>query len=148
MDKHFVFGVSSFVFGVSSFVLMVLFSFYIATSVWDTDSKGEVQIAKRLTSPDNKYTATLWNDMGGGAAGWCFRNISIGKKIDSSKNQIEADEKVFKLNCGSEIRFNWIDESRLQIIYKFVEKGGKVFFQGKESNEKKVTIQYIEEYDQ
>lgn len=138
MDRHFAFGVIS-------FLVMIFFSFYVALNVWDTDSKGEIQIEESLISPDRNYIATLWNEMGGGAAGWCFRYLSIGGKNISSKTQIESDEKVFSLNCSSEVEFSWINNSQLQIKYKFVEKYEKIFFQKSNLENGEISIRYVTE---
>lgn len=137
MDKHFAFGIFS-------ILAMIVLWLFVSTIVWDTDSKGEIQIEERLFSPNKHYVATLGNEVGGGAAGWCFRYISVGEK-NNSKVSVESDERVFKLDCGSEVRLNWVADSQLNIKYRLVEKYSETFFQKYSLENGEVEIKYIKE---
>lgn len=66
------------------------------------------------TSSSNQYVATTFTDMGGGAAGWCYRMVTVRKTneaFDPKKNQ------VFSIQCSSEVEVSWKDDQNLLITF-------------------------------
>lgn len=65
-------------------------------------------------SPNQQYVATTFTDMGGGAAGWCFRGVTLRKsdqQFDPNKN------RVFNIQCNTEVTIAWRDERTVLISF-------------------------------
>lgn len=66
------------------------------------------------TSPGHQYVATTFTDMGGGAAGWCYRMVTVRKTeepFDPTKNQ------VFSIQCNTDVEVAWKDDRNLLIAF-------------------------------
>src|SRR5712671_5720925 len=62
------------------------------------------------TSPNHQYVATTYTDMGGGAAGWCYRAITLRKsdqQFDPKKN------RIFNIQCNTAVEISWRDDSHI-----------------------------------
>jgi hypothetical protein len=63
-------------------------------------------------APNQTYTTTTFTDTGGGAAGWCYRVVTVRKMIqafDPDRN------RVLNTQCDSAVEVAWKDESNLLI---------------------------------
>lgn len=108
------------------------------------EGKGDFNIVKTLESPDEKYFATFWNGMGGGAAGWCRQYINVYKKeeiFDLSKSEENQKTQVFDVRCSSEVEMNWENAGHLHIVYSVGENGTNAAMESK-TGDGKVKISY------
>lgn len=140
MNRHIIFGVSTFLLmvGIACFAVYSSFSDFS-----DKNDKGDYKIVKTLESPDGNHTATLWDGMGGGAAGWCYQRVSIDTKENpfDLKREEEKGGYIFSTNCGSKISVNWENSNQLHISYTN-QKFGVSAYQNPSSQDDKVKISY------
>lgn len=90
-----------------------------------SNDKGQFNIESTIVSPSKNFTAYQWLGMGGGAAGWCYRKITILRAGDSLPLETETEPNrisyVFSASCSSNIGINWIDDTHLKITYSLGE---------------------------
>jgi hypothetical protein len=138
MTKEFILGL-----GLSIFVLVIALFAVCSTFNPGGDGKGAYQVIETLKSADAHHTATLWNEAGGGAAGWCFQRVSV----DAAESPIDLDREterggyVFSINCGSKVNLKWQNASQLNISYTN-QNGGASIYQNPSSRDEKVKIFY------
>jgi hypothetical protein len=81
--------------------------------------RSDVQISEALESPNGEYTATEYVAMGGGAAGWCSRRVTVNSKAwpFSWEKERERGGYSFSVNCSSEVDLKWEDNRHLIVGY-------------------------------
>lgn len=140
MTKGFIFGflVCLLMVGTAIFALM-----YNNPLDLSDNGKGTYNTTETLKSPDGNHTATLWIGMGGGAAGWCFKRVSIDTKENpfDLEKELEKGGYIFSVSCGSEVSLNWQSDSQLNISYTN-QKYGVSVHQSPQSKDEKVKIFY------
>ncbi|MGI8884344.1 MAG: hypothetical protein ACR2IA_08885 [Pyrinomonadaceae bacterium] len=134
------------IFGVSTFLLMIgvgIFALFNNPISFGGDGEGTYNIAETLKSPDENHTATLWFGMGGGAAGWCSKRVSIDTKESpfNLEKELEKGGYIFSVSCGSEVSLEWKNDTQLNISYTN-QKFGVTTYQNPLSNDEKVKIFY------
>lgn len=91
--------------------VLLFITFYNAFNIGSGGS--EYKVIKATTSPANNYMATSYVVMGGGAAGWCYKQVNLRKL----NQPFDADKNVFTTRCNSELEVKWMDEDNLSIGY-------------------------------
>ena len=83
------------------------------------DGKGEYEVYESVHSPSNRFTAYYWIWMGGGAAGWCYKKVTILRSTEELPLATEPEKAkvpfVFSIRCSSKIRLAWIDDNQIKI---------------------------------
>lgn len=82
---------------------------------------GEFEVKEAVLSPSKTSKAYLWIGMGGGAAGWCYKRVSIlPASLDFPLNR-EAEPNriayVFSSRCSSNIKVTWVDDTLMKVSY-------------------------------
>ncbi|WP_416397402.1 hypothetical protein [Allohahella sp. A8] len=79
---------------------------------------NEVVIEQSLPSPDQRHTATIYRNSGGGAAGWCSIHVAITYGLapfsPTADNGLPMDG-VYSGNCGITPQLEWSAPTVLQI---------------------------------
>lgn len=83
-------------------------------TAFGSSGNGETQAFSSKASPDGSRTATLFRNMGGGAAGWCYRFIDVHPTAES---EVDTQKYVFRTNCQTDIDFVWENDAVLRITY-------------------------------
>jgi len=111
-------------------LLLITFGCKLLTSTDD----GTFKILGSYPSPNSKHLATLWQGMGGGAAGWCFQRITVNRQDDpfDLAKAGETRDYSFNVSCDSHVSTSWISESDLHISYT-IENGSVSAYQNKSS---------------
>jgi hypothetical protein len=80
----------------------------------DTDT---VEVLSEEPSPNGKFIATSFYCEGGGAAGYCYNNVSLRRAEDEldQRNGLLGKHKTWR--GFSDIELRWIDDSNLEISY-------------------------------
>ena len=140
MGKVFFINIGAFLFLVGFAIFAFIYGDFLDFS---GGSKGTFNISQTLKSPDENHTATLWTGMGGGAAGWCYKRISIDAKENpfDLEKELEKGGYIFSVNCGSEVQMNWENDSQLNVSYTN-QKYGISVYQNPASKDDKVKIFY------
>ncbi len=103
---------SGFVLGVV-LVLLGWWGFFATVLDWDLagDGGSDFTTEERYKSPDGKHTAYRFIESGGGAAGWCYRCVSI--------DELNSEEcEVFRIvPAQTKLTLNWTDSNTLSITY-------------------------------
>lgn len=91
-------------------------------NIFDFDFGGgseTVTVLDKLASPDGECVATTYSTMGGGAAGWCFKRVTINKKLApfSWDKEKERGGYSFDVRCHSNIELKWESNRELVIAY-------------------------------
>src|SRR5882762_1150132 len=76
--------------------------------------RSDILAVSDSTSPNHQYVASTYTDMGGGAAGWSYRVVTLRKndqQFDPKKN------KVFNIQCNTAVEISWRDDSHILIAY-------------------------------
>ena len=88
------------------------------TGCMATDSSTDtVKVLSEMPSPNGKFIATSFYCEGGGAAGYCYNNVSL-RRAGDELNQRDGLLGKHKTWSGfSDIELRWIDDSNLEISY-------------------------------
>lgn len=89
-------------------------------------SGSDISVEQTLLAPDASHTATLYTSMGGGAAGWCSRVISINPAsapFSAASERDSMSSQVYTGNCSVTPQVAWLSPSSLQItLPEFVRR--------------------------
>src|SRR5207244_1074388 len=134
--KYFVAG---FVSVVAVYICLCLLGLAIG-SLFDFGSKDhDIQTMSNSISPDQQHVATIYSDMGGGAAGWCYISVNLRKVTEpfDSKNN-----RVFDAGCSSNVAAQWAGNNDLLITYTV---NGEIadLHQASSNNDGAVRISYL-----
>ena len=83
----------------------------------DPSSTETVEVIQELQSPEGEFVATSFYCEGGGAAGYCFYNVSLrraGEKLDT-RDTLLGKYKTW--NSFSNIEIQWADGRSLEVSY-------------------------------
>lgn len=108
------------------------------------DLSHDYNVEHAVSSPERDYVATTYIDSGGGAAGWCYKLVSVHKKDERYREESEerVDElHVFSVRCSAEIEVKWLDTRKLQISY--LNNGSLYLHQKKWSKDSAVSVSYV-----
>lgn len=89
---------------------------FLLASPWLLD-KGEIVIDDVVHAPNNKFKAVSYRDMGGGAAGYCFRRVVILKSSSEMPSVDEKQDYVFASGCGTKVDFSWRNAETIDVTY-------------------------------
>jgi len=80
---------------------------------------ADVRIYQSLESPNGEYTATEYVAMGGGAAGWCYKRVTVNSRAFPFNWEKESERGgySFSVNCSSNIDLKWDDDRHLVVGY-------------------------------
>jgi hypothetical protein len=106
--------------------LVVLLVAGVVVFVWVFDGGSDYEVKSSVASPDGGHTATLYQGMGGGAAGWCSQVIAVNTPNAPFSLEHEKDSgdfQVFRANCSADIQVRWLSNSLLHIEFFESEPG-------------------------
>ncbi|HBB96942.1 MAG TPA: hypothetical protein DC054_16310 [Blastocatellia bacterium] len=114
MQKH----IRCFVAGVLSFLVVYgclwLLGFLLEKS-FDSAFKGnDIVMVSDTPSPNHGLIATTYINMGGGAAGWCYKEVNLRKNseaFDAKKGQL------FSTDCQTDVAVTWQGDDTAIIKY-------------------------------
>ena len=128
-------------------LLAILWGFgFLLESAFDMGGGDEERVVSSLSSPDGEYVATTYVAMGGGAAGWCYKRVSINKKSEpfSLEKERERGGYSFDVSCGSELEVKWESNRELLVSYTGSEnEAGISIYQRPVSQDRAVRIKYL-----
>ena len=102
------------------FALMILFTSGCRGWGGGTDT---VEILIEKPSPDGRFIATSFYCEGGGAAGYCYWNASL-RRAGEQLNQRDGLLGKYKTwKSFSDIELRWIDDSNLEVSYRWDPRG-------------------------
>lgn len=111
-------AIRPFLAGVSCFVVIYGCLWVVGFLIEDAFKSGfggsDILAVNDSMSPNHQYVATTFTDMGGGAAGWCYRVVILRKndeQFDPKKNH------VFNIQCNTEVKVAWKDDRNLLITF-------------------------------
>ncbi len=81
-------------------------------------SNDNVKILSEKPSPNGKFIAASFDCQGGGAAGYCYRNVHIRRAGDELDQRDGLLGKNKSWSGFSDIKVRWIDDNNLEISYK------------------------------
>ena len=82
-----------------------------------------VEVLSEKPSPNGKFIATSFYCEGGGAAGYCYWNASL-RPAEERLNQRDGLLGKYKTWKGfSDIELRWIDDSNLEVSYRWDPRG-------------------------
>lgn len=99
---------------------------------------NDILAVNETPSPNQTYIATTYTAMGGGAAGWCYRSVSLRKNNERFKPD---QEHLFSIQCDAKVEAAWTSESKLLIKFASDETSLSVS-QKSLSNDKVVSVSY------
>jgi hypothetical protein len=102
---------------------------------------AQIDIISTSFSPNEEYKATMYRDMGGGAAGWCSIKVSLQKNTEQFERNKET---AFSTRCNIDVNLVWNDNKNLLISYTN-DSEGMSLYQTFLSNDKVVKITYSAE---
>ena len=93
------------------FALMFLF----VSGCHDWRGTDTVEVLSEKPSPDGRFIATSFYCQGGGAAGYCYWNVSLRRAGDplNQRDGLLGKHKTWK--GFSDIKLRWIDDSHLEV---------------------------------
>ena len=107
---------------------------------------SDVRIYQSLESPNGEYSATEYVAMGGGAAGWCYRRVTVNSKASpfSWEKERESGGWSFGVNCSCKVDLKWEDDRHLVVGYTgWDDKAGISMIQRPLSFDETVSIRYV-----
>jgi hypothetical protein len=81
---------------------------------------SEISVRSHVPSPDGRFVATVWTEMGGGAAGWCKSYLAV-TPADAShqpREGIPDGYVVAEGQCGDLDPIAWTSTLELLVHYK------------------------------
>ena len=82
-----------------------------------------VEVLSEKPSPDGRFFATSFYCEGGGAAGYCYWNASL-RRAGEQLNQRDGLLGKYKTwKSFSDIELRWIDDSNLEVSYRWDPRG-------------------------
>ena len=132
---------------IGGFSLVVLTLVLVVKFFWAGSEGGDnPKIDKSIISPDKQYVAILYTFSGGGAAGWCSRDIAI-MPAAKTLNTINKEERhlyeVYSGKCISSPEINWESRNELKVkLLNFVNPSGVTSSLKGIDNTNKIQIYY------
>jgi hypothetical protein len=109
--KYFFYG-----FAAVAFVclLMAAIPFALGMMLFGAGSSAHtLTVLQEVPSPDARYVATSYSDMGGGALGWCIAELNI-RPVGS---ELPPNETVFATHCGTKVNLSWGSSTDLSVEF-------------------------------
>lgn len=116
------------VFGAIGLVLAII-SLYVGLIFSSSSNNGKVEYIGEFYSPNKQLKAVEYLYMGGGALGFCDRNLSIQKYDEERPTVDNLPQNVFSARCGVDVTVVWFNEDELEIRYftkDYLEPGVKL----------------------
>lgn len=95
-------------------LLFLLFSGLLSLGEMFRPSAGDTLVYDVKNSPDGSKMAVFFRNMGGGAAGWCYRSIDV---LPANSVTIQGKEYVFRFNCQADVALVWESNDVVRIYY-------------------------------
>lgn len=95
--------------------------FYKTFLDWDItgDSHSDITTAESYESPNKRYTANIYYESGGGAAGWVFEHVSVS---DGSGYAYTGEDDVLCIvPAQNDIELTWVGTNTLLVVYQISE---------------------------
>jgi len=109
--KYFFFGFASVVFVC---LLLAAIPFALGMILVGVGSSAHtLSVLQEVLSPDGKYVATSYSDMGGGAAGWCTAEVNV-RPVGT---ELPPNDTVFAAHCGTKVNLAWNSASELSLEF-------------------------------
>lgn len=135
--KYFFYG-----FAVVAFICLLLATIPFALGMMlfgDGSSAHTLNVLQEVQSPDERYVATSYVDMGGGAPGWCMAEVNVR----STGSELPPNETVFASHCETKVELSWQSLTDLSIKFSPDDVDFGVT-QSSTSKDGQVRIHYIE----
>jgi hypothetical protein len=97
------------------FVILIVVPYHLFFSSFDNG--GKVEFIGETYSPNKQLKAVEYLYMGGGAIGFCKRNLSIQKHNSITPTPSTLSKNVFSARCGVDVAVSWINDEELKITY-------------------------------
>jgi hypothetical protein len=115
------------------------------------DGGSDYNVKSTSHSPDNKYVATVYTGMGGGAAGWCNTRVTVNPANEPFSIEREKEDGkyvVFSISCNSDVETEWEGAQNLLVSFKGPsdESGFSVYRKPVGWN-REIKIRYLENVD-
>ena len=81
------------------------------------DNGGKVEFIAETLSPNKQLKVVEYLYMGGGAIGFCKRNLSVQKHDTILPTPSTLPKNIFSAKCGVDVAVSWINDEELKIIY-------------------------------
>lgn len=91
--------------------------FLLLAGCQDWRSTDQVEIRSEKRSPNGKFIAASFYCEGGGAAGYCYSNVSLRRASDELNQRDGLLGKHKTWSGFSNIQLRWIDDSNLEVTY-------------------------------
>jgi len=107
-----------FVAGALSFLMVYgclwLLGFLLEKSFDNMFKGNDIVMVSDMPSPNHGLISTIYVNSGGGAAGWCYKEVNLRKNseaFDAKKGE------VFSTDCGTDVEFSWRGDDTAIIKY-------------------------------
>ena len=108
-------------------------------------SDGDIAVSRESPSPDGRFKAVLYTNMGGGAAGWCEQAVRVlpaNITFDTqAPRRTDVPKRVFSVSCSSKVDLEWPTNDHLAITYTVDSIGVSVWQQAR-SEDSPVTVSF------
>ena len=110
---YFIAGAGTVVLTIGAFFLAIFLLNLALEDAFAGNEGSTTTVIATTPSPDQKHIATVYSNMGGGAAGWCSMKVNVRK----SEEQFSSPGDVFSASCGTEVQAQWESNETLRILY-------------------------------
>ena len=101
---------------IAPILLLWGFGLWLKSAIGESD----YDVISTSPSPDEKFVATIYSVMGGGAAGWCNIRVTVNPQNEPfsiEREKTEGKYVVSTISCGSQVEAKWEEGRNLTIIY-------------------------------
>lgn len=89
---------------------------FLLASPWLLD-EGVITIDDVVHAPASEFKAVSYRDMGGGAAGYCYRRVAILKSSSEMPSVDTKQDYIFASSCGTKVNLVWSDNKTIKVAY-------------------------------
>lgn len=98
----------------ASRVRMAAFAMVLASAMSCSRDAPDIVVVEALPSPDGKWTATVFHETGGGAAGYVHENVVIHK----AGTRFEPRERLLLDGAYLHVGARWLGNLRLEVDFR------------------------------
>jgi len=109
--------------------------------------RNKEKILYEVPSPGSTYHAIVTRNWGGGAAGWCYKQLYVvgdRERFNLNNDQSRSQYAAFHIECGSNLAVQWLGNSHLEVTYSLSGQNfGASIYQRPKSADGEVELSYI-----